>query len=73
MTWINGSEGGEAEGRGRRGVEVAAGPDRRIKHSLGLARVALKALAHRLRPEDSPPEKQLFRGNSGLSNVDTMA
>ena len=52
---------------------LSSGPDQGSNHPKGLARVALKALAHRLRPEDSPPEKQLFRGNSGLSNVDTMA
>jgi len=36
-------------------VKVPAGPNRRSKHPKGLAWAALKALAHRLRPEGSFP------------------
>src|SRR5439155_25175768 len=47
--------GDEPEDRRRRRAKVPAGPNRRIKHPKGLAWAALKALAHRLRPEGSFP------------------
>jgi hypothetical protein len=52
------AEGGEDDGRRRRDMEVPSGPDRGSNHLKGLARATLKALAHPLQPEDSPPEAQ---------------
>lgn len=55
MLYEDSGEGKETESRGHRNVQVPAGLDRRNKHPMGLAWVALKAQAHCLRLEGSPP------------------